>query len=304
MYFGRAQASSSHYTGYFDASFGSSLTTGIWSVTWIATGNQRATFPGGTISLANTQYSLTSTVNIGAGLLDGSGGTMSIDWVRARKYAATTPSVSSVGTEQVLAPPSITQQPISRTVCSGSTVTFSITGTGSTFQWRKDGIAIPGATSASYTIPAAAVTDTGNYDVMISANCSPTITSSAAHLTVNTPPHITQDPVGAIGCPGKAITFSVAATGTGLTYQWRKNGINIPGQTQTSYTIASTAPADAGTYDAVVTGVCGAPVTSAVATLGVNVPPTISQQPQDTVVCRNQSFTLSVAATGTGISYR
>jgi hypothetical protein len=44
----------------------------------------------------------------------------------------------------------------------------------------------------------------------------------------------------------------VTATGSNLTYQWRKNGAAIPGATSATFTIASTSEADAGSYDCVV----------------------------------------------------
>jgi hypothetical protein len=304
-YLAETVSSSGHYSSYTDFIGSPGIPpAGIWKLTWVSTGQINAEFPGGSGSYFNSLYGV-GNVNIALGPLDGGGGaTMSVDWVRARRYANPEPVASAPGTEGTLAPPSITGQPVSQTVCSGSTVTFSVSGTGSNFQWRKNGRAIPGATSASYTIPSVAVTDTGAYDVMITANCSPTVTSSPATLTVNTPPHITLDPVGALGCPGQAITFTTAATGTSVTFQWRKNGLDIPGATSTSYTIASTTPADAGTYDVVATGICGTPVTSLPATVGVNVPPMVTDQPQDTAVCREQQFTLSVAATGTGIQFQ
>jgi hypothetical protein len=83
---------------------------------------------------------------------------------------------------------------------------------------------------------------------------------------------ITSQPVSLTKCEGQSATFAVAATGTGLTYQWRKNGSNIPGATNSSFTIASVVALDAGSYDVVVTGACGS-ANSNPATLSVNLPP-------------------------------
>ena len=65
----------------------------------------------------------------------------------------------------------------------------------------------------------------------------------------------------------------MAATGSGLTYQWRKGGTNIDGATAGSYTNASVGTGDAGLYDVVVGGNCGSPVISSPATLTVNPAP-------------------------------
>ncbi|MCX8518303.1 MAG: immunoglobulin domain-containing protein, partial [Rhodoferax sp.] len=56
--------------------------------------------------------------------------------------------------EQVIAP-AITTQPDSQSVVAGQTATFSVTATGSTlsYQWKKNGTTIDGATSSTYTTP-------------------------------------------------------------------------------------------------------------------------------------------------------
>ena len=60
-----------------------------------------------------------------------------------------------------------------------------------------------------------------------------------------------------------------ASAPTPLTYQWRKNGSPITGQTNASFTINSASSADSGSYDVMVTGACGS-ATSQPATLTVN----------------------------------
>jgi hypothetical protein len=84
-------------------------------------------------------------------------------------------------------PPSITTQPVNQTVTAGQTATFSVVATGTpplSYQWRKGGVAITGATSASYTTPATVVGDSGStFDVQVS-NSANTVTSNPATLTV------------------------------------------------------------------------------------------------------------------------
>src|SRR5450759_4701550 len=65
---------------------------------------------------------------------------------------------SSTDPAQVV--PSITTQPTSQTVTAGQTATFSVTASGTaplSYQWQKNGTAISGATSASYTTPATTI---------------------------------------------------------------------------------------------------------------------------------------------------
>jgi hypothetical protein len=81
--------------------------------------------------------------------------------------------------------PVITGQPANVSKMIGESATFSVTttGTGLAYQWRKGGVAIAGAMSPSYTIPAVAAADAGSYDVVVTGDCG-SVTSEAATLTV------------------------------------------------------------------------------------------------------------------------
>jgi hypothetical protein len=110
---------------------------------------------------------------------------------------------------------------------------------------------------------------------------------------------ITSQPQSETVTVGSTATFSVTASGSQpLSYQWRFNGGNIPGATAASYTIASAQANQAGSYTVVVSNQ-GASVTSAPAVLSVNVPPSITLQPQSQVVNAGKSVTFSVNASGT-----
>jgi hypothetical protein len=169
--------------------------------------------------------------------------------------------------------PSITQQPAPLTVCAGQPATFTVgaSGSGLSYQWRKNSIPIAGAVASSFRIASAAAGDAGSYSVVVS-NQGGTVASSAANLSVNAPAVITTQPVSLTRSAGQSATFAVMATGSGLRFQWRHNGGNIAGATGSSYTIASVASADAGSYYVVVFNGCST-VNSAAATLTVNSPP-------------------------------
>nr|WP_165480987.1 immunoglobulin domain-containing protein [Legionella tucsonensis] len=208
-------------------------------------------------------------------------------------------------------PPSITTQPVSQTVTEGQSVTFSVTATGTaplSYQWKKDGVAIAGATTASYNIPSVVLADAGDYTVDVS-NLEGTVTSSTAVLTVNSaiPPSITTQPVSQTVTEGQSVTFSVTATGTApLSYQWKKDGVAIAGATTASYNIPSVALADAGNYTVDVSNSAGTVISStAVLTVNSVIPPSITTQPISQTVTVGQSVTFSVTATGTApLSYQ
>lgn len=84
--------------------------------------------------------------------------------------------------------PSITAQPQSASVSAGQTATFSVTASGTaplSYQWNKNGSAISGATSASYTTPATTTADSGTSFTVTVSNSAGNVTSNAAALTVN-----------------------------------------------------------------------------------------------------------------------
>ena len=106
--------------------------------------------------------------------------------------------------------PAITAQPISQTVPAGQTASFSVTATGTAplrYQWSKNGAAISGATSASYTTPATAAGDNGAAFTVTVSNSVSTLTSSAATLTVS--------PANSFVISAAPTSFSFAATVNG-----------------------------------------------------------------------------------------
>ena len=86
------------------------------------------------------------------------------------------------------APPSITTQPQSQTAMPGQNVKFSVVATGTaplSYQWYKDSIAIPGATSSSYSISKVQSSNAGTYTVTVSNGILPNAKSNGAILTVS-----------------------------------------------------------------------------------------------------------------------
>ena len=211
--------------------------------------------------------------------------------------------------------PGISGQPVSQTVTAPQAATFSVAASGTTplsYQWQKNGAAIGGANSASYTTAATSTSDNGAAFQVVVSNTAGSITSSAAILTVNAAtvaPTFTSQPSSLTVTAGQTATFSVAASGTQpFTYQWQKNGAAIGGATGSSYTTPATTTADTGSkFTVVVTNSAGS-VTSAAATLTVNaapVAPSITSPPASVTVTAGQTASFSVVASGTApLSYQ
>lgn len=216
---------------------------------------------------------------------------------------ANTGCYSAVDTIFIIAgSPVINLQPQSQVNCAGTLARFVVRTSGSgtlTYQWRKSGVNISGATDDTLTIALTSVADTGDYAVVITNTCG-SITSNTARLTVKGVA-ITTQPVNIRNCMGEPVSLTVAATGTGtLSYQWRKNGINVSGATAAAYNMIALSPLDTGTYTVRVTDSCNIPVTSASVYVSISTGPSMSNVSPSTTVCRGSSITLSATVTGNG----
>jgi hypothetical protein len=194
----------------------------------------------------------------------------------------------------------LTSQPVGATLNVGASLSLSVTATGSapiTYQWRKDGTAIVQGTQSSYGIASVQGLSAGSYDVVVT-NPVGSVVSAVATVVVNTPPVLLKQPVGLSAILGATARFSVTATGAvPLSYQWRKNGVNLPGQTEALLAIASVKESDAANYSVEVTNPLGT-VVSTDAALTLTSGPMITDQPLATTVNPGKSVSLIVGAVG------
>jgi hypothetical protein len=138
---------------------------------------------------------------------------------------------------------------------AGKLIVQASATTGAIVNWYADSTTTTKLASlAAYTTPALSATTT--YYVSASeGGCESPRTAVTA--TVNTSIAITASPVSRDVCPGATVTFTVAATGSALNYQWRKDQVNLPNATGSSYTITGATAAAAGLYDVIITNACG-----------------------------------------------
>jgi uncharacterized protein (TIGR02145 family) len=196
--------------------------------------------------------------------------------------------------------PEITTQPASQTVDAGNLVTLSVTADGNPsliYQWKKDNVAINGENGDTYQIPSVQASHAGNYTVDV-MNIVDTITSNIAVLTVQTAPTITIHPKDSTVIAGNPVSFSVVASGNpSPKYQWQKDGVDISGQTNSTYVIASVQASHAGAYSVEVRNVIDT-IPSNAAILTVHTAPVITTQPKDSTVIKGNPVSFSVVATG------
>lgn len=121
-------------------------------------------------------------------------------------------------------------------------------------------------------------------------------------LPVGPAPTITAQPASQTATVGSAVTLSVSASGTGLNYQWSKDGTVISGAQSASLVLTSVTAADAGTYTVLVSNTGGAVTGTATLTVIAATPSTtvvINTQPASQSVSVGGSVTFGVSVTST-----
>ncbi len=154
-----------------------------------------------------------------AGSADGTGsaarfygpGAIVVDRTGKLYLADTLNHTIRIGTPDDSILPAITLSPQNQSVVAGSRVVFTVAATGTvplTYQWRKNGVDIAGATSASLALDNVQATDAGTYTVVVT-NAAGSVTSAAAALTVNL---TSQPPTVSLTKPANNATFPAPAT--------------------------------------------------------------------------------------------
>lgn len=195
-----------------------SSVVGLWSLTWIGTGNIIGSFPTvGTVTSTDTEHPKDADLRLGIGGISSGSGSMEINWIRVRKYAASTPTYS-LGTEG--SPSIITPGPVvdlgasNAAYCAGSDITLDAGAGYLAYLWSD--------ASTSQTLT---VSTPGQYyvDVMNPNGC----TSSDTVDVTETPLPVVDFGPDSVACGGTAVTLNAGAGYAA--YDWSTSGT---GQTE------------------------------------------------------------------------
>jgi len=138
--------------------------------------------------------------------------------------------------------PVISVQPITQAACEGQSVTLSVAATGNaplTYQWRKDLINIPGATSATLSFPSIELPDAGSYTCVISNLCGSTTSSVAVVSISSTPEPPFTTPAERCGPGAVALTATNGSDGNFRWYTQATGGTAVAGAVNSTYTTPS-----------------------------------------------------------------
>jgi hypothetical protein len=174
-------------------------------------------------------------------------------------------------------------------ICAGSTMTLTASS-GIRYLWKRDGVAISGATAATFS-----ATQAGSYtvDVTFSGGCS--ATSLPRVLTTNLLPTASITSSASSVCAGGAVRLT---SGAAASYQWRRDGIAVVGATGSFYDVTTS-----GSYSVEVANAAGCKATSAARVITVNPLPTATISAAANSFCSGSSVLLT-SSPGTSFVWR
>jgi len=223
------------------------------------------------------------------------------NWVAA-------PPTAAAETVTALTAPVITAQPANATIVAFTNGALSVTASGSeplSYQWRFNGANIAGATGATLQLANVQPEQAGNYKVVVFNSAGSEVSTEATvnvffPVTIFAQPQARTITLGSVtNVTATNLVFSVFAASSGpISYQWRFNGANIAGATNSTYALTSVSTTNNGTFDAVVGDSVRTFVTDP-APLTVLVLPVVRQGlPGATTIVQGDNITYTIVVSG------
>ena len=221
---------------------------------------------------------------------------------------------------KLLVKPKITTQPKSVTASAGTTVKFTVaaSGGGLSYQWQFkapgtstwNDSGMTGAKTATLSVEATTARNGQQYRCVVK-NAAGSVTSIAATLNVGAKPTITTQPQNKTAAAGTTVKFTVAASGSGLSYQWQFkapgtttwNDSGMTGAKTATLSVEATTARNGQQYRCIVKNSAGS-TTSNAAKLTVVTKPSITTQPKNITAVSGDVVKFTVAATGGSLSYQ
>lgn len=230
----------------------------------------------------------------------------------------TATSNSLTVTVNPLVTPTINIAATQTTVCSGNSVTFTATatnqGSAPTYQWKKNGSNVSGATNSTYTVSNIADGDVFTCSLTSNATCLSTNSATSNALTINVSnsvtPALTISTTNTTFCAGASTTFTASPVNGGATptYQWKRNNVNISGATGTTFSSSSLTSGDVISCVLTSSVSCAAPTTATSNSITVTVSPAftpaVTITATDDTICELSSVTFTAAGNGTVANYQ
>lgn len=226
---------------------------------------------------------------------------------------ATPVTITEAVATSVVASVSIALTSGTNPTCAGSSVTFTATptngGTTPTYQWKVNGTAVSGATSATFTTTTLA---TGSVVTCVMTSnlggvTGSPATSNAITMTINptVTPSVSISTPNTTICAGSSATFTATPTNGGTTpsYQWKVNGTNAG---TNSATFTTTTLTNGQIVTCVMTSNAACATTTTATSTGITmtvnpaVAPSVSISTPSTTVCSGSSVTFTATPTNGG----
>ncbi len=158
-------------------------------------------------------------------------------------------------------PPEVQSEPEDQRVFAGdyAYLLFEVSASPlARFQWFLNGTAIPGATNSWLDLQVISTNQSGRYQA-VAWNPRGAVLSRAMELTVLTElPQIYTQPVSQVVAQGQTLRLFVGAWGApDPVFQWRRDGVDIPGATNSLLTLYDVTTNDSGLYSVVASNEAG-----------------------------------------------